>query len=50
MFLYSQSKLRDIKTMSLPTLFISNDLGVSYYFQMIIEREMKTVETAAHIA
>lgn len=34
--------------MTLPTLFRSTDLGIPYYFQMIIGRETKTVETAAH--
>jgi len=29
--------------MTLPTLFRSTDLGISYYFPMIIGREMKTV-------
>jgi hypothetical protein len=46
-FLYSQSKLLVTKTMTLPTLFRRTDLGISYYFQMIIGREMKTAETAA---
>lgn len=36
--------------MTLPTLFRSTGLGISYYFQMIIGREMKTVETAAHVS
>jgi len=36
--------------MTLPTLFRGTDLGISYYFQMIIGREMKTVETAAHVS
>ena len=36
--------------MTLLNLFRSTDLGISYYFQMIIGREMKTVETAANVS